>query len=317
MPKLLLVIFIILGLSAQEKNNETQSYYIDSETTYFYKKPEFWDIFTKIPSDYSKFGTEAFKKDKLLPIGIIAASTAILIHYDQDIYDGITASARKWGLSNDEQFRNYVKIGNFNLFRGPTNLKSAMYFLGDGWTHLSLSLSFYAAGSINNDNRALQTAAQIARGMLSVGLLIQFLKHSTGRETPIRASVPRGVWRFFPDQSDYHKNVPKYDAFPSGHLATSMMTLTVISENYPEYTWIRPLGYGLMTLLSFEMVNNGVHWASDYPLALGIGYLFGKIIVQSGRTIKKSTIETNNIKYHLQPYFGLNGLTGINMGISF
>jgi len=74
-------------------------------------------------------------------------------------------------------------------------------------------------------------------------------------------------------------------AFPSGHLATAMMTVTVLSENYPEYTLIRPIGYGLMTLLGFQMVNNGVHWASDYPLALAIGYGLGKVAVSHGRRI--------------------------------
>ena len=315
--KIFIYVLLFFMISSAQ-NEDVQSYQIDHKTTYLYSKPSFWDIFTKIPSDYSQFGKQAFTHDKILPISLITASTALLIHYDQDIYDGITASARKWGLSNDEEFRNYLKIGNFNVFRGPTSLKSGMYFIGDGWTHLTLSLSFYAAGSINNDNRALQTAAQIARGMLSVGLVIQFLKHTTGRETPIRASKPRGVWRFFPNQADYHNNVPKYDAFPSGHLATSMVTLTIIADNYPEYTWIKPVGYGLMTLLSYEMVNNGVHWASDYPLALGIGYLFGKIIVNSGRTVKNNSLKANNtIKYNLEPVLYNNSSFGIRLGVSF
>jgi hypothetical protein len=316
MKKELLLLCISIALFAQK--NDYQVYKINNELTYLYEKPSFWEIFTKIPSDYVDFGNQAFTHDKILPLSLITASTALLIHYDQDIYDGITASARKWGLSNDEEFRNYLKIGNFNVVRGPTSLKSAMYFIGDGWTHLTLSLSFYAAGSINNDNRALQTAAQIARGMLSLGILVQFLKHTTGRETPIRASKPRGVWRFFPNQGEYNRNVPKYDAFPSGHLATSMMTLTVIAENYPEYKWIEPVGYGLMTLLSFEMVNNGVHWASDYPLALGLGYLFGKIIVNSGRKVKNSSIEANNkISYKLEPFLYQNSSLGIRLGVSF
>jgi alpha/beta superfamily hydrolase len=31
------------------------------------------------------------------------------------------------------------------------------------------------------------------------------------------------------------------------------------------------------------MLNNGVHWASDYPLAIGIGYSFGRIIAARQR----------------------------------
>jgi len=86
-----------------------------------------------------------------------------------------------------------------------------------------------------------------------------------------------------PDQIEYHKHVPKYDAFPSGHLATAMVMATVIAEKYPEKKFIQPIGYTLMTILSFEMVSNGVHWFSDYPLALAIGYSSGKITVFRGR----------------------------------
>jgi hypothetical protein len=77
--------------------------------------------------------------------------------------------------------------------------------------------------------------------------------------------------------------VPHYDAFPSGHLSTAMMTTTIISLNYPEYKFIKPLCYTLMGLCGFQMLNNGVHWMSDYPLALAIGYSFGKIAVARGR----------------------------------
>jgi len=31
-----------------------------------------------------------------------------------------------------------------------------------------------------------------------------------------------------------------------------------------------------LSALGFGMVNNGVHWASDYPLGIGLGYVFGK-----------------------------------------
>jgi hypothetical protein len=40
-----------------------------------------------------------------------------------------------------------------------------------------------------------------------------------------------------------------------------------------------------MGLLSFQMMNNGVHWASDYPLALAIGYGLGKVAVSHGRKV--------------------------------
>ena len=62
-----------------------------------------------------------------------------------------------------------------------------------------------------------------------------------------------------------------------------MATVTVIADNYPEYKYIRPLGYSLMALLGYSMINNGVHWASDYPLGLAIGYGFAKVITNRNK----------------------------------
>ena len=39
-----------------------------------------------------------------------------------------------------------------------------------------------------------------------------------------------------------------------------------------------------MGLLGYAMLNNGVHWASDYPVGIALGYAFAKIAVRNGRT---------------------------------
>jgi hypothetical protein len=59
----------------------------------------------------------------------------------------------------------------------------------------------------------------------------------------------------------------------------------VIAENYPDNPWVKPVGYTLMGALAFAMVNNGVHWMSDYPLALLIGGTVGKVVAQRGHVM--------------------------------
>ena len=38
-----------------------------------------------------------------------------------------------------------------------------------------------------------------------------------------------------------------------------------------------------MGLLGYAMLNNGVHWASDYPLGIAMGWGFAKLAVARGR----------------------------------
>jgi hypothetical protein len=123
-------------------------------------------------------------------------------------------------------------------------------------------------------------------GITCAAITTQLIKHVTGRESPDGSTEAGGVWRFFPDQFKYAKHVSHYDAYPSGHLATATVTLTVISENYPEYNYIvLPVGVTLLALVQLQMMNNGVHWASDYPLGFAIGYSFAKIAVRNNRVV--------------------------------
>jgi membrane-associated phospholipid phosphatase len=162
---------------------------------------------------------------------------------------------------------------------------SGLYFLGDGLTNVGVAAGFAARGALADDLRARRTASEVIEALLASGTVAQVLKHVAGRQTPSEATVPRGRWRPFANPRDYSANVPAYDAFPSGHLTTTMAMFTVMAENYPEHKFIWPVGIVTMGALSFAMVNNGVHWASDYPLALAIGGVVGKVVVARGRTV--------------------------------
>ncbi len=271
-------------------------YTINDSTSYLYKKPGAFEFIPNVFRNLYLVPLEATKKENLLPLAGVALSTAILIYYDQDLIDASRRFGRYIGLGTDNNVYNISK-SKLLPFYVPVSLPATLYYLGDGLTELSVNAGFYFYGGLKHDARAMRTASELTEGLSTVGILVQAMKRSTGRETPMRASEPRGKWRFFPSIKEYQKSVPKYDAFPSGHLASAMATTTIIAMNYPEYKFIKPLCYSLMTLCGYQMMNNGVHWISDYPLALALGYSIGKIAVNRGR-IKiadkaKITMETN------------------------
>jgi len=64
---------------------------------------------------------------------------------------------------------------------------------------------------------------------------------------------------------------------PSGHIATATTTFIVIAENYPEKKWIKSVGYVLIGGISTALVAISIHWWSDIPFGIAIGYTFGMI----------------------------------------
>jgi len=257
---------------------------------YTYEKPGLLDFAKHIPSNQGLFFKNTFRKENTWPIVFVAGSTALLIWKDQAIVDASKSFGRRNRISqNSDQTRRYgFKIGSQKFDMGvPRNGGEALYFIGDGWVHMSVAAGFLGTGLLAEDTRALQTSSQILESIFSSGLIVQILKHTTGRESPFTTNSRGGVWRFFPNQFDYHKNVAKYDAFPSGHLAAATATSTVIILNYPEYPILKPVCATLLAALSFQMLNNGVHWAGDYPLAVALGYSFGTIAVNRGRQKNK------------------------------
>lgn len=247
-------------------------------------KPKLFNFVTHIPGDAVGYVKQSFRKENLYKVGIIGGSTALLIIFDQQITNGLQSFAKRNGISASEDFDAIVSVKLFgkktNLGKMPKNVNTAFYNIGQGSSVVLMAAGFYIEGLIKKDNRALQTASQLGESFLALGFGTQLMKYGTGRENPSDASIPGGRWRPFPTLSDFQNKKPKYDAFPSGHLATFVSAVTIISENYPRIRWIKPVGYTIAGLLGLAMINNGVHWAGDFPLGFAMGYGFGKFITK-------------------------------------
>lgn len=234
-------------------------------------------IITGFPQSTNEAFGMSFSKDSIPIWAGILGSTALLYHYDEDIYHGGQTLGRRWGLSNKENTRTTVEVGPYNILRLPTDAASSLYFLGDGWMHGTIAAGFLATGYISDNTRAVNTGIEIVHGMVVSTVFSQLLKHAFGRESPSQSTEPRGRWRPFPSIKAYNTRTAEYDAMPSGHVMTATLMFTVVRGNYPELDkYLLPTEVVWLTALGFGMVNNGVHWASDYPLGIAMGYVFGK-----------------------------------------
>jgi hypothetical protein len=273
---------------------QAQSYSFDDGTTFVYQRPTMFGWFGNSFTDIKTFTIENSKYDNISNLALITLSTLALLHKDQEILDG----SQKIGRQNDID-PTTEGSGAFSL---PDNSAGWMYFIGDGRIPLALSAYMGISGYYQDDVRMMSVSSQLLEMFLSVGMTVQVIKHATGRESPRESTQDSGTWRFFPDPIEYQKHTSKYDAMPSGHMAIAVGMTVILADNYYEY---KPYIWGVsgvaLTALRFQMMNNGVHWPRDYPLAIAIGYSMGKIITKqhTGKTDTKS-----NFYFSIQPYSG-------------
>jgi hypothetical protein len=306
------------------KTDSSLYYQINDSLTYKYIRPKRFGFIKNSLLDIYQSPQEIIKRKNLPAVTGVVLSSAITMYYDDKIYESSRRFGKYIGLSDRNPTYNISPASSVTI-NFPASFSSVLYYIGDGITELSVNGAFYLYGKIKNDARALATASELAEGFLAVGFYVQVLKHATGHETPAKRTTPRGRWRWFPTLKEYHGSVPKYDAFPSGHLAMAMMTTTVVSLNYPEYRFIKPLCYSLIAVCGYQMINNGVHWMGDYPFALAMGYCVGKMAVERGRIkISSSDEKTANLSNKNQDillsirpaYFGFDA-TGVTLNFDF
>lgn len=244
-------------------------------------------VITEMPKTGLETLKTSFSKEAVPWWAAIASSTAVLYHYDEDLLLHAQKEGRNWGIGNEEKTKTVLEVGPYPILRLPSDTGSTLYFLGDGWTHTGIALGLFANGYFGNNTRPYNTSLQLVHGMFVSTFFNQFLKRTTGRESPSQRTTERGAWRPFPNPMEYGRNTSKYDAFPSGHVMTSTLTFTILNANYPEYSMaIIPLAVVWNTALAWQMENNGVHWASDYPLAIAMGIVVGKMSTHLGQKKK-------------------------------
>lgn len=290
---------------AQTDSNGIQYHTISNDIQYGYHKPKLFDIITNIPRNYVDLGKGLTKKGNLVWIGATAVSTAIIFPTDQNLTNRSQNLAIEVGLSRKHSYQTI-----FGGIEYPTNLPATFYYFGHGNVSLLFAGGFLATGLIKKDYRAINTSIEIGESILTLGIMTQGLKRVFGRQSPNMASVDGGKWDFFPNQKEYMKNTANFDAMPSGHMATLVSTITVIAKNYPEVKWIKPIGYSMTALLGFEMMNSGVHWASDYPLGILIGYSVASVSLNR-RITKVQTSATSYYQNKIKPKFFISNYYGI------
>jgi len=278
--------------ASNDKVADEQRYYSNGNV-YVYYKPRPFNFITHLPREGAAIVVSPFKRSSLKQLLLLAVSSAGLMMVDEPVTQGVGTFSKKIGLHPEEQYKDVldVKVGkaDISLLKAPQNINTALYQLGQGFPSLIIGAGLFTYGKLHHDYRAISTANQLAESFILMGVGTQLLKRITGRQSPSEAHNLDGSWNLLPSFKNYQNHTPFYDAFPSGHLATLMSTLTVLLQNYPEKKWIAPVGYSLMGMVGYAMINNNVHWISDYPLAIALGYICGKQVIKNNRRVIKNS----------------------------
>jgi hypothetical protein len=285
-----------------------QEYKIDENKSYLYHKPHLFDFVTHLPKDFVGTIKDCGKKENLIALGCAAVATVVLLPYDQKVLDGSRKLGEKIGLKENVS---ESRIGDI-IVMVPSDITTTIYLTGSKMTPLVLGIGFATYGLINNDYRSLHTASGLVESVIVTGVFSQTFKRISGRQEPhtaIETGEPSGKWTPFPGLDDYEDDPTSYSSFSSGHVMTATAALYVITENYPEYKWIKPLGFTAIAVLGFQMAQSHLHWYSDYPLSLVMGYIIGKSIAKN-KIIRKNQDDRKTGKYNFR--FKMRTIDGTN-----
>ena len=259
---------------------------------------QWYSMFTKLPGDWARTGSLLFRSESVPAAAGVGLLTFSFVRMDNQLWRATRRFYRSSQTANQ--------------------ISSDVVALGDGRFNLGIAGAFAGYGWLADDPTALRTASQTVEAFLATGITVQILKRITGRQSPAAATHLTGRWKFLPHLQQYNKHQPSYYAFPSGHISTAMATLTVVAENYPDQRWLKPVGYTLVGALGTGLVAKGMHWYSDLPLGIALGYVFGKIAA-SPQTLGQPTASQNEegVKVAVSPTFDAQGGAGVHLALAF
>jgi len=256
-----------------------------------------YSMFSQLPNDWANSASLVFRKESIPTVASLGVLTYALMRVDNETWRSTRRIVRQSETAHE--------LGNYAVA------------LGDGRLHLGIAGVLAGYGWLASDSKALRIASQTVEAFLATGLTVQILKRVTGRESPAAATHATGRWKFFPHPGQYNKHQPSYYAYPSGHISTAMATLTVVAENYPEQRWIKPVGYTLVGALGVGLVAKGMHWYSDLPAGIALGYIFGKVAANRELPDLVRSPKDGGMQVSVAPAFDAQWGSGIQLAVTF
>ncbi len=178
--------------------------------------------------------------------------------------------------------------------------------------------SLFAYAKIKNNDETLGASFAVLQASLIEFIYNSALKAVTGRPNP--------DWRHNSNMDSLSKTFRFgflrggiFWGWPSGHTAATMAVVSALTNYYPDKTWLKIAGYGLVayTILGVSSVNRGgMHWFSDAVAAALMSYAVGSTVGKYFRKVysTRNSGAANTTGYYLLPQINP---PGINISFSF
>jgi membrane-associated phospholipid phosphatase len=193
----------------------------------------------------------------IVPVGLLSW---VMINNDETMYAGI----------KDFQSRNTFIDKASPLF---SNMCQGAPF--------GIAGLFILEGLVFDDEKGLQTGSMALQAMLHSFVVVQLVKHLTGRTRPSFTegvdhwAGPRGFFKRYEEGQWAY-----YDAYFSGHTITIWALATVVARQYNQTPLIPIISYSLATLGGMATVTEDLHWVSDVFLGAVVGYAIASFVIK-------------------------------------
>ncbi|HTR80167.1 MAG TPA: phosphatase PAP2 family protein [Bacteroidota bacterium] len=147
--------------------------------------------------------------------------------------------------------------------------------------------SLFAYAKIKNDDKVLGASYAVMEASVIEFLYNSTLKAITGRPNP--------NWRQVSDMDSLSKTFRLgflrggiFWGWPSGHTAATMAVVSALTSYYPNNTWLKIGGFGLVAYTMFGVAANnrgGMHWLSDAVAGALMSYAVGSTVGKYYRNI--------------------------------
>lgn len=200
------------------------------------------------------------KGKDLLKWGGIALATGIMIHNDEKIYERIKTyqAEHEW----------------------VDKVSPSLSRMCEGYPFGVAGL-FWLYGAAFKDQKAAETGSLAMQAMIHSFVVIQLIKHLTGRTRPSefdgvdRWEGPAGFFKRYEEGK-----WAQYDAFASGHTITIWSLATVIAHQYNDSPVVPIVCYSLATLGGLATITEDLHWVSDVFIGAVLGYSISRFVVK-------------------------------------